>query len=193
MGERSTSFWRAGTETRQHFSWMVRSCSLLSSCRNFCILCAVLDSRFAPTFAQRFFRRRALLCLTGKPVLGSTTFRFEGTRHHPVCAVAFAATGLRFGPQRFTAPNYCMYVAQYFVVPPSRFRPSRFLAILRAAEKNRLQVSTSPLLFTLFRRLVVRYDLFSTPRVPLLGRVCARKHQLSTRPLPRDTWCQRQS
>eukprot|EP00752_Nemacystus_decipiens_P017817 g15974.t1 len=32
----------------------------------------------------------------------------------------------------------------------------RFLAILRAAETNRLQVSTSPLLFTLFRRLVVR-------------------------------------
>ncbi|CAM9509949.1 unnamed protein product [Ectocarpus sp. 13 AM-2016] len=32
----------------------------------------------------------------------------------------------------------------------------RFLAILRAAETNRLQVSASPLLFMLFRRLVVR-------------------------------------
>eukprot|EP00903_Cladosiphon_okamuranus_P018709 g17222.t1 len=32
----------------------------------------------------------------------------------------------------------------------------RFLAILRAAETNRLQVANSPLLFTLFRRLVIR-------------------------------------
>ena len=108
MGERSTSFWRAGTGTRQHYSWMVRSCSLLSCCRNFCILCAVLDSRFAPTFVQRFFRRRALLCLTGKPVLGSTTFRFEGTRHHPVCAVAFAAyrVAIRSAEVHGTKPLY---------------------------------------------------------------------------------------
>ncbi|CAN0306190.1 unnamed protein product [Ectocarpus fasciculatus] len=34
----------------------------------------------------------------------------------------------------------------------------RFLAVLRAAETNRLKVSASPLLFTLFRRLVVRYQ-----------------------------------
>lgn len=33
----------------------------------------------------------------------------------------------------------------------------RFLATLRAAEENRLRVSTSPLLFLLFRRLIVRY------------------------------------
>lgn len=65
-----------------------------------------------------------------------------------------------------TARNY----PNFGLCPPSRFRRFRFLAILRAAETNRLQVATSPLLFTLFRRLVVRYNLFSTSRHP---RVCS--------------------
>lgn len=93
---------------------------------------------------------------TGKTVFGPTALRNRG--HATQFATRSYIQGLLFAI-KWPADAHGTNKAACDPFLPSRLRRLRFLAILRAAETNRLQVSTSPLLFTLFRRLVVRYWL----------------------------------